>query len=116
MTKTERTKLEKLERDAWNKLQESVKVNGSRHESTINLRGKWMGIKWQLMCYKEENKMTSRELELVRRREKEAWVQLRKASELYEMGDRRVLRLRARWSAISDILDELEEFERIENI
>nr|DAL75849.1 MAG TPA: hypothetical protein [Caudoviricetes sp.] len=45
MTKTERTKLEKLERDAWYKLQESVKINGSRHESTINLRGKWMGIK-----------------------------------------------------------------------
>ena len=55
--------------------------------------------------------MASRELELVRRMEKEAWVKLRKASELYEMGDRRILRVRARWSAISDILDELEEME-----
>ena len=55
--------------------------------------------------------MASRELELVRRMEKEAWLKLRKASELYEMGDRRVLRLRARWSAISDVLDELEEME-----
>ena len=52
--------------------------------------------------------MASRELELVRKMEKEAWLKLRKASELYEMGDRRVLRLRARWSAISDVLDELE--------
>lgn len=52
--------------------------------------------------------MASRELELVRRMEKEAWLKLRKASELYETGDRRVLRLRARWSAISDVLDELE--------
>lgn len=55
--------------------------------------------------------MASRELELVRRMEKEAWLKLRKASELYETGDRRVLRLRARWSAISDVLDELEELE-----
>lgn len=55
--------------------------------------------------------MPSRELELVRRMEKEAWLKLRKASELYEMGDRRILRLRARWSAISDVLDELEEME-----
>lgn len=53
--------------------------------------------------------MASREL--VRRMEKEAWLKLRKASELYEMGDRRILRLRARWSAISDVLDELEEME-----
>lgn len=28
---------------------------------------------------------------------------------MYEMDDRRILRLRARWSAISDILDELQE-------
>lgn len=55
--------------------------------------------------------MTSRELELVRRMEKEAWLKLRKASELYEKDDKRVLRLRARWSAISDVLDELEEME-----
>lgn len=55
--------------------------------------------------------MASRELELVRRMEKEAWVKLRKASELYETGYRRILRLRARWSAISDVLDELEEME-----
>lgn len=55
--------------------------------------------------------MASRELELVRRMEKEAWLKLRKTSELYEMGDRRILRLRARWSAISDVLDELEEME-----
>ena len=53
--------------------------------------------------------MASRELELVRRMEKEAWLKLRKASELYEKDDKRVLRLRARWSAISDVLDELEE-------
>ena len=55
--------------------------------------------------------MTSRELELVRRMEKEEWLKLRKASELYEKDDKRVLRLRARWSAISDVLDELEEME-----
>lgn len=55
--------------------------------------------------------MASRELELVRRMEKEAWLKLSKASELYEIGDRRILRLRARWSAISDVLDELEEME-----
>ena len=55
--------------------------------------------------------MASKQLELVQRMEKEAWVKLRKASELYEMGDRRILRLRGRWSAISDILDELEEME-----
>lgn len=36
---------------------------------------------------------------------------LRDVSELYEMGDKRVLRLRARWSAISEVLDELEEME-----
>lgn len=34
-----------------------------------------------------------------------------KASEKYEKDDKRVLRLRARWSAISDVLDELEEME-----
>ena len=45
MTKTERTRLEKLETDAWNKLRESAKANGSRHEYTILLRDKWMGIK-----------------------------------------------------------------------
>lgn len=55
--------------------------------------------------------MVSKQLELVQRMEKEAWVKLRKASELYETGDRRILRLRARWSAISDVLDELEEME-----
>lgn len=55
--------------------------------------------------------MASKQLELVQRMEKEAWVKLRKASELYEMGDRRLLRLRGRWSAISDVLDELEEME-----
>lgn len=55
--------------------------------------------------------MAIRELELVRRMEKEAWLKLRKASELYEKDDKRVLRLRARWSAISDVLDELEEME-----
>lgn len=55
--------------------------------------------------------MTSKELELVQRMEKEAWTKLRKASEKYEKDDKRVLRLRARWSAISDVLDELEEME-----
>ena len=52
--------------------------------------------------------MASKELELVQRMEKEAWTKLRKASENYEKDDKRVLRLRARWSAISDVLDELE--------
>ena len=52
--------------------------------------------------------MASKQLELVQRMEKEAWVKLRKASEMYEKDDKRVLRLRARWSAISDVLDELE--------
>nr|DAF72593.1 MAG TPA: hypothetical protein [Caudoviricetes sp.] len=53
--------------------------------------------------------MASKQLELVQRMEKEAWIKLRKASEMYEIDDRRILRLRARWSAISDILDELQE-------
>ena len=60
--------------------------------------------------------MASKQLELVQRMEKEAWVQLRKASEKFEVDDKRILRFRARWSAISDVLDELEELERIENI
>lgn len=55
--------------------------------------------------------MASRELELVRKMEAQEWLKLRRASELYESGDRRFLRLRARWSAISDVLDELEEME-----
>lgn len=55
--------------------------------------------------------MASKQLELVQRMEKEAWVKLRKASERYEESDRRYLRARARWSAISDVLDELEEME-----
>ena len=55
--------------------------------------------------------MASRELEVVRRMEIETWLKLRKASELYERGDRRILSLRARWSAIADVLDELEEME-----
>lgn len=57
--------------------------------------------------------MVSKQLELVQRMEKEAWVKLRKASGKYEMDDKRVLRLKARWSAISDVLDELEEMEGI---
>ena len=55
--------------------------------------------------------MASKQLELVQRMEKEAWAKLRKASEKYEKDDKRVIRLRARWSAISDVLDELEEME-----
>lgn len=55
--------------------------------------------------------MASKELELVRRMEKEAWAELRKASEKYEKDDKRVLRHRTRWCAISDVLDELEEME-----
>ena len=55
--------------------------------------------------------MLSKQLELVQRMEKEAWVKLRKATERYEPDDKRLLRLRARWSAISDVLDELEEME-----
>lgn len=55
--------------------------------------------------------MASRQLELVRIMGKEAWLKLREASELYEKDDRRLLRLRGRWSAISDVLDELEDME-----
>lgn len=55
--------------------------------------------------------MTSKQLELVQIMEKEAWVKLRKESVKYEMDDKRILRLRARWSAISDVLDELEGME-----
>lgn len=55
--------------------------------------------------------MTSKQLELVQRMEKEAWVKLRKASEKYEKDDTRLLRLMARWSSIADVLDELEEME-----
>lgn len=57
--------------------------------------------------------MASKQLELVQRMEKEAWVKLREASGKYEMDDKRILRLRGRWSAISDVLDELEEMEGI---
>lgn len=55
--------------------------------------------------------MASKQLELVQRMEEEAWARLRKASEKYGKDDKRVLRLRVRWSAISDVLDELEEME-----
>lgn len=55
--------------------------------------------------------MASKQLELVQIMEKEAWVKLRKESVKYEMDDKRILRLRARWPAISDVLDELEEME-----
>lgn len=55
--------------------------------------------------------MASIELELVQRMEKEAWTLLRIASEKYEKDDKRVIRLRARWGALSDVLDELEEME-----
>ena len=55
--------------------------------------------------------MASKQLELVRMKEKQAWAKLRKASELYEIGDIRILKLRAKWAAIADILDELEEME-----
>lgn len=55
--------------------------------------------------------MASRELELVRTKEKQAFAKLRMATELYEMGDIRLLKLRAKWTAIADILDELEEME-----
>ena len=55
--------------------------------------------------------MASKELELVQRMEKEAWTKLRKASEKYGKDDKRVLRLRARCFAISDVLYELEEME-----
>lgn len=57
--------------------------------------------------------MASKQLELVQRMEKEAWDKLRKASGKYEMDDKRILRLKARWSAISDVLDDLEEMEGI---
>lgn len=55
--------------------------------------------------------MASKELELVQRMEKEAWVKLRKATEKYGKYGKEVIRLRTRWSAISDVLDELEEME-----
>lgn len=55
--------------------------------------------------------MASKQLELVQIMEKEAWVKLRKESVKYEMDDKRILRLRVRWSAISDVLDELEGME-----
>lgn len=55
--------------------------------------------------------MASKQLELVQIMEKEAWVKLRKESVKCEMDDKRILRLRARWSAISDVLDELEGME-----
>ena len=55
--------------------------------------------------------MASRELELVIRMEKEAWVKLCKATEMYGRGDIRLFRIRAKWVAISEVLDELEEME-----
>ena len=55
--------------------------------------------------------MASKQLELVQIMEKEAWVKLCKESVKYEMDGKRILRLRARWSAISDVLDELEGME-----
>lgn len=60
--------------------------------------------------------MASKQLELVQRMEEEAWARLLKAAEKYGKGekygkDERVLRLWDRWSAISDVLDELKEME-----
>lgn len=55
--------------------------------------------------------MASKELELVQRMEKEAWAKLRKATEKYGKYGKEVIRLRTRWSAISDVLDELEKME-----
>lgn len=55
--------------------------------------------------------MASKQLELVQRMEEEAWTILRIVSEKYEKDDKRVIRLRARWGAISDVLDELKEME-----
>ena len=59
--------------------------------------------------------MASKQLELVQRMEKEAWTILRIVSEKYEKDDKRVIRLRARWGAISDVLDELEKWRRNKN-
>ena len=56
--------------------------------------------------------MVSKQLELVQRKEEEAWARFRKASEKYGKDDKRVLRLWDRWYAISDVLDELEEMRK----
>lgn len=60
--------------------------------------------------------MASKQLELVQRMEKEAWVKLRKATENYEPDDKRLLRLRARWTALSDALDNLVDIEDSEDL
>lgn len=59
--------------------------------------------------------MASKQLELVQRMEEEAWARLLKAAEKYGKGER-VLRLWDRWSAISNVLDELKEMEGVKRM
>lgn len=60
--------------------------------------------------------MTSKQYMLIEKMEREAWVMLRKATEMYEADDKRVTKARAKWSILADALDNLESIEDSEVI
>lgn len=55
--------------------------------------------------------MTSKQYMLIEKMEREAWVKLRKATEMYEPDDKRVTKARAKWAILAEALDNLEAIE-----
>lgn len=60
--------------------------------------------------------MASKQYMLIEKMEREAWVRLRKATEMYEADDKKLTQARAKWSILSEALDNLEAIEDSEVI
>lgn len=55
--------------------------------------------------------MASKQYMLIEKMEREAWVRLRKATEMYEADDKKLTQARAKWAILAEALDNLEAIE-----
>lgn len=60
--------------------------------------------------------MASKQYMLIEKMEREAWVRLRKATEMYEADDKKLTQARAKWAILAKALDNLEAIEDSEAI
>ena len=60
--------------------------------------------------------MASKQYMLIEKMEREAWVRLRKATEMYEADDKKLTQARAKWAILAEALDNLEAIEDSEAI
>lgn len=60
--------------------------------------------------------MASKQYMLIEKMEREAWVRLRKATEMYEADDKKLTQARAKWAILVEALDNLEAIEDSEAI